>query len=397
MKWPIVGMGESMELIRPSPEGELLIDEHIGPNDALGMLDPVNIDAIVKLTVERLPSANSRRAYARHLTDYLNWCSYSLSRTSVQQWVNVMRSKGLRGGTINQALSAIKSLAREAEAHDLLPANIVQPIMRVPGVVLKGNRAGNWLTLDQLNKLVAHPDRSTLGGLRDAVVLGLLAGCGLRRTEASYVKWSSYQERDGRMCLVDVEGKGGRIRTVAVPAWVENDLECWSTVAFPGDQRPQGAILRALARVRDTFVSSASVAAFGALANNERIRFESVHDKPLSITTSDDIGEGLTASGVWWVVKQHAIAIGLGDISPHDLRRTLAHLMRDAGAELEQIQHTLGHASVQTTELYVNARLELRKGRAAVDLVDVRTAEYGGDVQPQIIELDPPHDYDVLG
>ena len=230
MKWPITGMGASMELVRPTAEAQLLIDEHITPTDALGMLDPYNIDAIVKLTVERLPSANSRRAYSRHLTDYLNWCSYSLSRASVQQWVNVMRSKGLRGGTINQALSAIKSLAREAEAHDLLPANIVQPIMRVPGVVLKGNRAGNWLTLDQLNKLVAHPDRSTLGGLRDAVVLGLLAGCGLRRTEAANLKWSHYQERDGRMCLVDIVGKGGRTRTVPVPEWVRTTIDDWQAL-----------------------------------------------------------------------------------------------------------------------------------------------------------------------
>jgi site-specific recombinase XerD len=94
-------------------------------------------------------------------------------------------------------------------------------------VVLKGNRAGNWLTLEQLNKLVAHPDRSTLGGLRDAVVLGLLAGCGLRRTEAANLTWGHYQERDGRMCLVDIVGKGGRTRTVPVPEWVRVRIDDW--------------------------------------------------------------------------------------------------------------------------------------------------------------------------
>lgn len=134
-----------------------------------------------------------------------------------------------------------------------------------------------------------------------------------------------------------------------------------------------------------------------APGDNGKLRFETVHAKPAALASAADLNGALTASGVWWVVKQHAIAIGLGEIAPHDLRRTLAHLMRDAGAELEQIQHTLGHASVQTTEKYVNARLELRKGRAAVDLVDVLTAEQGAqETQPQIIELDPPHDYDVL-
>lgn len=227
MKWPIVYESTGAELIVPDAQSQALIESESRPTDDLGFLDPVNIDAIVALTVQRLPSANSRRAYARHLKDYLNWCGYRLNRSTVQLWVNTLRGKGNRGGTVNQALSAIKSLAREAEAHDLLPANIVQPIMRVPGLVLKGNRAGNWLSLEQLNKLVAHPDRSTLGGLRDAVVLGLLAGCGLRRTEAANLKWSHYQERNGRMCLVDIQGKGGRTRTVPVPEWVRIDIDNW--------------------------------------------------------------------------------------------------------------------------------------------------------------------------
>ena len=47
-------------------------------------------------------------------------------------------------------------------------------------------------------------------------------------------------------------------------------------------------------------------------------------------------------------------------IRPHDLRRTCAKLCRSAGAELEQIQFLLGHASVQTTERYLGARQDLQ-------------------------------------
>lgn len=384
MKWP---KAATMELVLPDEQAQALIAQEIKPTDDLGFLDPCNVDSIVELTVQRLPSEHSRRAYSRHLRNYLNWCSYRLSRTSVQQWVNMLRGQAKNAGTVNQALSAIKSLAREAEAHDLLPANIVQPILRVPGVVARGSRLGNWLDLDQTNTLVCHPDRATLGGVRDAAVLALLVGCGLRRTEAASLDWSHYQTRDGRKVLVDIKGKGNRVRTVAVPKWAELDLERWKLVSgslttMPISEATGGrhAILRAL--------SSASYTPQEGKANI--IRYESVHTKPVELAQPQDVCGPLTASGVWWVVKQHASAIGIPELAPHDLRRTIAHLMREAGAELEQIQQTLGHASVETTEKYVNARLELRRGRAGIDLVEIQT-----EIQPQIVDLDPPRDYDV--
>ena len=47
----------------------------------------------------------------------------------------------------------------------------------------EGNQAGNWLTREQAKELLAVPDRSTLKGKRDYVILGLLVGCVLRRQE----------------------------------------------------------------------------------------------------------------------------------------------------------------------------------------------------------------------
>lgn len=47
----------------------------------------------------------------------------------------------------------------------------------------KGTRLGNWLTRQQAKDLLAVPDRSTLKGKRDYVILALLVGCALRRNE----------------------------------------------------------------------------------------------------------------------------------------------------------------------------------------------------------------------
>lgn len=85
------------------------------------------------------------------------------------------------------------------------------------------------------------------------------------------------------------------------------------------------------------------------------------------------LGEKLTQAGVWWLVKSYAEKLEI-DIRPHDLRRTLAHLMRKAGAPIEQVQLTLGHASVKTTELYLGGKLEIGKGEAGVDRIRMEEA-----------------------
>jgi integrase len=74
------------------------------------------------------------------------------------------------------------------------------------------------------------------------------------------------------------------------------------------------------------------------------------------------IGKGLTPEAVLLVVEQYSRDLGLGGVRPHDLRRTCARLCRQSGAELEQIQMLLGHASIQTTERYLGSRQNLEHG-----------------------------------
>ncbi|NJM39666.1 MAG: site-specific integrase [Anaerolineae bacterium] len=71
---------------------------------------------------------------------------------------------------------------------------------------------------------------------------------------------------------------------------------------------------------------------------------------------------------VYRIVKRYADQLNL-DLAPHDLRRTYAKLSRSAGAELEQIQLTLGHQSLSTTERYLGTDLNLKK--APSDLIEI--------------------------
>jgi integrase len=80
---------------------------------------------------------------------------------------------------------------------------------------------GNWLTREQAKDLLAVPDRSTLKGKRDYVILALLVGCALRRHELANLYIEEIQLREDRWVIADLRGKGGRVRTVAVPMWVK--------------------------------------------------------------------------------------------------------------------------------------------------------------------------------
>lgn len=91
----------------------------------------------------------------------------------------------------------------------------------IPNVRQQGTRVGNWLTREQTNDLLAVPDRSTLKGKRDYCILALLVGCALRRHELTNLEVDEIQLREGRWVIVDMRGKGGRVRTVPIPMWVK--------------------------------------------------------------------------------------------------------------------------------------------------------------------------------
>jgi integrase len=67
----------------------------------------------------------------------------------------------------------------------------------------------------------------------------------------------------------------------------------------------------------------------------------------------------MTTQSVFVAVKKYAKRLGDNSVSPHNLRRTFAKLAHKGRAPLEQIQLSLGHESIQTTERYIGVRQDL--------------------------------------
>jgi integrase len=114
----------------------------------------------------------------------------------------------------------------------------------VKGVKSAGTRTGNWLTQAQAQALLDAPDAATLKGARDQAILGVLLGCGLRRGELAALTFGHLQQRDGRWAIVDIVGKGNRVRTVPMPAWTRVLIDRWALLAGLAD----GRVFRALRR-----------------------------------------------------------------------------------------------------------------------------------------------------
>lgn len=81
-----------------------------------------------------------------------------------------------------------------------------------------------------------------------------------------------------------------------------------------------------------------------------------------SITKKGFIRTKLSTGAARQIVQRYGALVGVPDLNPHDLRRTLAKQARKGGAEIETIQRTLGHSSVRTTELYLGAGEDANAG-----------------------------------
>jgi site-specific recombinase XerD len=277
-------------------------------------------DRVRALVLDSVSSPHSKRSYARALDEFWEWCRRSapggFTRETVQRYRAWLETRGLAPSSRNLHLTVIRKLAREAAANGVLAHETAAAIAGVKGTRQKGARLGVWLTLDQAHALLRAPAGDGLRAQRDRALLALLVGCGLRRSELAELTADRIQQREGRWVLVDLAGKGSRVRSVPMPAWAKVLVDHWTAAGITG-----GRLFRA-------------------------------------ISQKGEVGEALTAQAVYLVVKGYAEQIGIS-VAPHDLRRTFAKLAHQGRSPVEQIQLSLGHESILTTERYLGVRQSL--------------------------------------
>ena len=284
-------------------------------------LDPISL-------IEQSDKADSTKSqYARALKPYIDaggnlsdvpsLAAYAATlgksrrahlRSALTLWAKAMTAyikATVTPATVHQAHAAIMRLESLAEL-----IKVETP---------KGQKAHIWLSSRQVRELY-NSCGDDLVGQRDAVVLGLLVGAGLRREELALLTWESVKTQptgEKMRTVLDVHGKGAKDRVVPISDRLAAILDDWADITGR-----EGLIVRSLGRGKR-------------------------------------LGNSLSAVSIYRVVAKHGTMINLPDLAAHDLRRTYAQLGFEAGVPITQISILLGHSSVAVTQRYLNLDLDL--------------------------------------
>jgi integrase/recombinase XerD len=272
------------------------------------------------LRIVRRLAENSLAAYQRDLMSLAGFAAgtgvaiEALSLAQLEACVRGLVADGRSPRSVARTIAGVRGFYRHLVVSRELTTN--------PADDLRAPRAWpalpRYLSLDDVEQLIAAPDVSTPRGLRDRAFIELLYATGMRVSELVGLGLSDLNvEARYLTCL----GKGNKQRLVPMGEHAADWLR-----RYLRDGRP---VLLRQHRSNGVFV------------NMNR-------------------GGTLTRVAVWKILKQYARAAGVTrPVTPHVLRHSFATHMLERGADLRAIQMLLGHADVSTTQIYTHV-LEAR-------------------------------------
>jgi integrase/recombinase XerD len=275
------------------------------------------VDAyLTHLTVERRLAANSVESYARDLTLLTRFAAgrhvavEGLDRTDIDSFVRDLMSEGRAPRSVARAIACYRGFYRflviegrlaASPADDLRPPRAWQVLPR-------------YLSVDEIDRLIAQPDVSTARGVRDRALIELLYATGMRVSELIGLRPADLNLASSYLTCT---GKGSKQRIVPI-----------------GDQATEWV---------DRYVRDA------------RPRLLGRRSSPRLFVNLRGGGPGLTRVGFWKILKGYARQAGLPrGLSPHTLRHSFATHLLERGADLRAIQLMLGHADLSTTQIYTH-------------------------------------------
>lgn len=290
------------------------------------MTAPNLIDTyIAYLRDVRRMSPNTVESYARDLSLLAEFAEKkeqpvdALQRQDLETFVRRLMSSGLSPRSVARAVACVRGFYRFVameRRQDASPADDLRP-PRAWAALPK------FLSLDEVDQLLAQPDTATPRGLRDKALIEVLYATGLRVSELIALRAGDLNLDEGYLTCI---GKGDKQRMVPLgheaADWVRRYIR---------DGRP-------------------------ALVARKSSPWLFVNAR----------GGALSRVGFWKILKTYGTRAGISrDISPHVLRHSFATHLLERGADLRMIQMMLGHADLSTTQIYTHV-LEARL-RASYD------------------------------
>ena len=275
------------------------------------------VDAyLTHLTSERRLAANSVESYARDLVLLGRFAAgrgtaiHALTRPDLEGFVRDLMGEGRSPRSVARAIACYRGFYKFLVIDGHLKAN--------PADELRPPRAWRtlprYLSVEDVDRLIAQPDVTTPRGLRDRALIELLYATGMRVSELIGLRPADVNLDASYLTCT---GKGDKQRIVPI-----------------GDEA---------ARWVRKYLSEAR----GVLIGKRK--------SPRLFVNATGRGPGLTRVGFWKILKHYARQEGLTmSISPHVLRHSFATHLLERGADLRAIQMMLGHADLSTTQIYTH-------------------------------------------
>ncbi|GIW83592.1 MAG: tyrosine recombinase XerC [Gemmataceae bacterium] len=277
-------------------------------------------DFFLHLSVERNASAMTIKSYREDLMQLVSYLREQRrkdalevadwSMRALRGWLVWLHEQGYSRSTIARRLAAARAFGRFLCRQGALQSNPAQSL-RGPR---QERKLPQFLTQEQIHRLLQVPFPNTWQGLRDRAILEVLYSAGLRVSELVGLDVDDVELREG---FLHVRGKGKRERLALLGPAAQQTLTEWLAA-------------------REAFLQQRRTRQTPAVFVN---RF----------------GTRLSSRSVGRLLQTYLHRAGIETrTSPHTLRHTFATHLLDAGADIRGVQELLGHKQLTTTQIYTH-------------------------------------------
>jgi len=269
------------------------------------------------LKLEKSLSRNSVEAYEHDVAKLVQFLEYhnlelqpgDITLAVLQDFIKWINQLGMSARTQSRVISGLRTFFKYLLLENVIRSNPAE-LLESPRI---GRELPDTLRVDEIDSLFAAIDLSTPEGERNKTMLEVLYGCGLRVSELTNLKISELHFSQG---FISVIGKGDKQRLVPIGERAVKQLKTY------------------LHQVRSHI---------DIQKGQEDFIFLTKRGRPISRVM------------VFYIIKDLAEKAGIHKtISPHTLRHSFATHLIEGGADLRAVQEMLGHASINTTEIYTH-------------------------------------------
>ena len=266
------------------------------------------------LIIEKGLTLSSIESYKYDLTIFYNDIKDKLENNNLHKlkiefiydFIKNQSINRISSATIKRRVSTIRNFYLFLQKREAI--SFIVPEIKTPKI---GIKLPNYLTIEEVDKLLSIPDINTFKGLRDKTMLEIMYSCGLRVSELISLKKKDINIKNS---FIRIIGKGNKERII-----------------------PIGEI--ALEYLNKYF---------------ELLSYNSKINNPKNVFINKN-GLPLTRQYFFKIIKYYSIKANINkNISPHTLRHSFATHLLENGAPLIAVKNLLGHESINTTQIYTH-------------------------------------------